>query len=202
MKKKAENSIGIILNINISTYRAILFDKFLGKINIPMFQKFNTSNNLCNGALISYSLNIENEKAKIQGINIIDVPFLIAKKNILFFHHIIELCNFFVPIGLPSNELFEMLNFAFYSFDEELNNLQKQKIFLTKFFLSIGNYPENEALKSYIYEIMKIPIDTVINTQIDLKDEKELNLWILKCMNMNPYFKYFKTTNFLNKFII
>lgn len=191
---------GIILRVDFSNKQKIaIFDRDLGKLELNVWSDKSRSLNLCNGMLINYVIGRQS-RPLINNINIINAPFELAKLNILFLHHILELSYYFTSPGIEDVELFDLIYFLFYSFDQ-LENLRLQKIILVRFFLLLGFYPEDDGAKNYFYYLMSIPIDSIMDVAIDLKYEKELDLWIMKCINMHPYARSFKTMHFLNKIV-
>lgn len=191
---------GIILRVDFSNKQKIaIYDRALGKLEFNVWSDKSRNLNLCNGMLINYVIG-KDSRLLINNINIINAPFELAKLNILFLHHILELSYYFTSPGVEDVELFDLIYFLFYSFDQ-LENLRLQKIILVRFFLLLGFYPEDDGAKNYFYYLMSIPIDSIMAMAIDLKYEKELDLWIMKCINMHPYARSFKTKHFLNKIV-
>lgn len=194
------NNTAIILKTDFPNKQKItILDQALGKLDLWVDHKAKNLY-LCNGMLLKYDQS-KGPKQVIKNIEIIDIPFALAKLNILFFHHILELCYYFIPEAVEEVEIFDLICFLLYSF-EEVENLQLQKVILSRFFLLLGLYPEDGMSKKYFHYLMSIPIDRITNTAIDLKYEKELDLWIIKCVNMHPYSRSFKTMHFLNKIVV
>lgn len=194
------SNTGIVLKTFLpDKYKVIIFDRSLGKFDaiVPSTIKHF---NLCNGLLVNYNYQLKGKLQFIDNINIINDPFLLAQNDLLFFHHILELCYYFIPMGISCDDLFDFIKFLFFS-PQKLKTVKSQKILLCRFFLLLGMYPECKTSPKFNY-LMSIPIDIVDNELIDLENEKELNLWIIKCINIHPYAKSFKTINFLTEVVI
>ncbi len=190
-------NLAIVLKSNFPiNQRVTIFDKTLGKIEASVLRKDII---LSNGMLFSYNFSQNNTFQIIKDIYFIEMP-CIEKSNLMFFHNVLELCNYFLPFGISFYELFDYLNFLYISFDK-IQTLQVQKIFLSKFFLILGFYPEINTSSTFDY-IMYLPIDRAVNETINLTIEKELNTWIINCINMHPHIRAFKTFKFLNEIAI
>lgn len=175
--------------------KILIFDRTMGKLNVSL--SANKISNLCNGTIFTYDFNEKNTFFIINNLNILDVPLNIGKTNILFLHNILEICYYFLPFGVVSNELFDLISFLYFYFDKFQTD-QLQKFFLCRVFLILGIYPEVK-MSDYFNYVMSLPIDMVDKNSIDLSLDKELNLWIIKCMQIHPYKNSLKTINFLTR---
>lgn len=194
-----QKNYGIILKTYFPyNYKIVLFDAELGKIESILRIKKNQNYRLCNGMLINYLQTHKNNKFFIHDIEIIELPYISHHSQFLFFHHILELCYFFLPNNMKATEIFDLINF-FYKDSEKLKNIQAQKIFLCKLLLLLGIYPENIAVEEYFEAFFYNPIDNIIDKSLDLKFEKKLSSWIMTCINMHPQANLIKTKNFLTK---
>ena len=124
------------------------------------------------------------------------------KKNLLFFHHVFELCYYFIPVGLSSKNIFQHLLFLYRS-DKIFDNICLQKLFVGKLLFMLGVYPPeklfNESLYVNFVNLFSKPIDMLVKLDIDLEYKKKLNFWLLGCVNVHPCVGSFKTVHFLRK---
>lgn len=172
----------------------MLFDAVLGKIiGVP------NRDTLCSGALITYTLQQNRLCDMLRDIEILDVPFKLARIDILFFHHVLEMCYYSMPVGLPAPELFEWLE-LFCTSSALPTSVDKRKLLLLKLFGLLGMYPENQTLNTpNIHYLLSLPIDSIVHESIKLENEQEINNWLLGCVVVHPYVNYFKTITFLTK---
>src|SRR3990167_5743477 len=66
------------------------------------------------GSMIEYR--VDKHKGTLRYIKyhtIVGVPLSIARVDILFWHHVLELCYYFVPLGSFTQQLFELLEFLY-----------------------------------------------------------------------------------------
>lgn len=173
--------------------KVLILDRKLGKLFIASNNNSNLLR-LTNGCLFDYDLEIKNERNLINNVDVIR-NFYIGNSviktneqfnlNILFFHHILELYNFFIPIGFVYCQLFDLLYSIYDLLEEEYLTKKEQKLFLYKFFSLLGMCPINEK----IYK----------KDSVNFEDEKFLEKWINICINSHPNVNLLKTRNFLTR---
>lgn len=184
---------GIVLKRFFSKTRKIsLLDQQAGKIDcIP------STENICLGAIILYSKK-ENSRGLINDIETIALPMHLAQQDILFLHHLLELCYYFLPLETPLPEIFALIEFLYTVEDKPLTLTQK-KLFLIKFFALLGIYPDDKKFRTpQFYRIASEPIDIMLYQGLDLMDEQYLNDWLLSCVRHHPDMDTFKTMRFLD----
>ena len=142
----------------------VLLDEHLGKIEGITFKGF------CHGALLEYSVKKAGVRYFINDIQLLDMPFSWARENLLFFHHVLELYNYFIPWDMASDELFHLILFL-YTHPEKVESIAAQKAFLYAFFKLVGVHPE--------------------------EDGKSIEQWIKECIAEHPHVRSFKTTGYL-----
>lgn len=197
MKKK----IGIILKKYQPQKKTIcVLDSELGKIKcIPNIQSIQ---NIVLGSLIQYYITNNRSPyfiSSISSMEIIHIPFDIAISDITFLHHILEVCNQFIPINSPAEEIFILISYLYLS-SHKIKCKMKKKLFLFKLFTLLGIYPEGEKFQTlYFYKLATESIDTIISKNLNLESEKNLDNWLQYCLKSQPEFSNFKTVNFLYK---
>lgn len=182
---------GIILKLIPEKDLCIILDSLHGKIPCRSKSKI-----LLNGLEISYFLNKKKDYFFLEKITIENNPFEVAKENLFFLHHILELTNFFSPLEKPNEEIYNILNF-FLKYYPKFQSKIKQKIFLCKFFSLLGIYPDMKQISYNIFEFIISPIDIVVDIEIDLNIERILDLWINYGIETHPYYKKLNTRRFL-----
>lgn len=188
-----EKNTGIVLKTYLPQKCKIsVFDRELGKIvGVP------TRTDLSSGSCITYFTHKSNSVYFIQAIEIIDMPMALAHDDILFLHHVLELCYYFIPAGSPMPRLFNLL-LALYTSEKIIRNVQLKKIFLFQLFSMLGLYPEGSNFQTpYFHRLALTSIDMVELQTLDLVIEQELDAWLLSCIAVHPCAHNFKTVSFL-----
>src|SRR5262249_31943028 len=109
---------------------AVLLDEQLGKIEGIIIQR--SSQQLFHGALITCTLKKRGVCYLVKDIRIIDAPHYWARENFLFFHHILELCQSFLPWDKEPGNIFNLVKLL-YTHPEEISGTHDQKLFLEHF---------------------------------------------------------------------
>lgn len=190
-------NVGIVLkNYFPNKHKIILLDKELGKTEC-FLSKSDVAIKLSSGALFKYS-KVNSNSNFIGNLDIIESPLDQAKANILFFHHVLEICYYFMSMESPEPEIFNLLIQLYYNFDKYLD-AKFQKLFICRVFALLGLYPKDYATKSAKFlHFLSIPVDMITQAEIDLVIERLLNNWIAECFNLHPYAHLFKTKNYLS----
>lgn len=153
-------------SVRVST--VTLFDNQLGKIQGIEGRGISLSH----GAMITYHPVKKGFRYFLKDVSLIRMPLEWARENFLFFHHVLELYEHFVPWESHSETLFTLASFL-YSHSEALKSRQAQKRFLQSFYQRVGMFPETKDLT--------------------------LDQWIIACVNENPQVLKFKTAGFLKE---
>jgi hypothetical protein len=194
MKLLLGNYVGIILKKHErSQHTLVLFDSVLGKIDAIF-----TSMPIVHGAVLQYQMRERFGRYFIDNFEIIDVPIMQTHNDILFFHHILEICFYFLPMGDANVTIFNLLS-CLYATDRIIWNDQYYKqLFLFKLLTLIGVYDEHPILrKSSIERLISMSIDNMVAQPIDLECQKDILHWIRICVFGHPDIDNFKTTSFL-----
>lgn len=171
-----------------------VLDSKLGKIDcVP------NRTNICLGALIRYNVVIKRTIAYVENIDMITIPLTSNRSNLLFYHHVLELCYYFIPAECPVTNVFSLL--AFLCLVKESSfTVQQRKFFLCKLFFLFGIYPEDKQFQQqFFHRVMSESIDILVNATIDLRIEREVDKWLMRCLAVHPSVNYFKTVCFLSE---
>jgi hypothetical protein len=125
---------------------------------------------LSHGALISGNFSKREHRYKLSDVQILETPLYWARENFLFFHHVLELCNYFIPWDENMDDMFELMSFL-YTHPESLTSGSAQKKFLESFFKKLGMYPEHE--------------------------HATIESWIQSCINEHPQSQLLQTAGYL-----
>ncbi len=185
--------VAIVLRQLDSLHKIALLDRDVGRIDgIVSFP-------IGVGSLISYV--IEKRLGTwqfIRHVEVKDVPFAVARLDLLFWHHVLELCYYFVPAGSFTFQLFELLEFLYTVDKGTCWRTGSKKLYIFKLLILIGVYAKLPALPGLeIKRLQAIPFDMIANEVIDEQTEEELDLWLRTCVYEHPAIKKFNTVHFL-----
>lgn len=187
------NSSGIVLRQLETPHKVALIDHIAGRIDGILISP------VCLGAMLCYRIDKKQGTLHyLQDISVVAVPFAIARSDIMFWHHILELCYFFTPLGSMTNQLFELVKFL-YTIDTSMSWCeQSKKIYLFKLIALVGLYSKFPALSAVkLAHLHALPLDMIRNEWVDEQDEKILDEWLYRCMYEHPAIRKFKTVRFL-----
>lgn len=188
-----EKHTGIIIKKHIQSHKFVLIDSALGKI-----VGFVAHRKLHPGTLLMYTLNQRNNVVFIENIDIDVVPCAMAQDDILFLHHMLEICYYVLPVGVCARDVIILLQ-ELYKKEEKLSWIYK-KATIFKLMSILGLYPENNTTKKLLFHRLTTEsIDTIAQTIIDLSIEPELTKWIHSCILVHPHAKFFKTLSLYNR---
>ncbi len=188
--------IGIVIaSLAPRRNKVVLFDQEHGKcICVPDRTVIN------HGMLLSYFVRCDSKTEFLYATEVLAIPVPLLVSDLLFFHHIMELCYHFLPLASPSRSLFDLLSWLYNPEIARLNT-QQQKLFLCKFFAVLGIYPDEFAYDpARILKISFCAIDRMLAQNVDLGfRQEELDAWLLGCVLSHPYSAHFKTVHFLTQ---
>ena len=190
-----KKNIGFILKRYQPKKRTIaILDSSMGKIKcVPNKEIFTV------GALVKYGIKTNKSPYFLEQIEIIHIPFETATQDILFFHHVLEICYHFIPYHSPTDEAFGLLKYL-YLYPNRIQCNNDKKLFLFKLLTILGLYPEEIKFQTPHFHILATTsIDTIISKNLHLKSERKLDKWLHCCMTMQPEYSNLKTINFLYK---
>jgi hypothetical protein len=187
---------GIILKTYFPLKRKIVvLDQTAGKVSyVP------THEDVCVGTLIEYTVDVPRTGiAFLHNAHKIGLPLLLAQNDILFFHHVLELCYYFIPEGIPVEDVFLIVE-SLYVLEHSRFTTRFKKLLLMKLFVALGMYPEERAFqKPYFCRLASVSIDILVELDLDLKIERELDAWLRACITLHPHNEKFKTIRFLEE---
>lgn len=185
---------GIVLKRLNSPYKIALLDQERGRVDGIVTKA------PCVGSLLHYS--IERERGNyiyLSQCTITNLPFMLARQDILFWHHVLELCFYFIPIGYRIDSLFELLEFL-YTVDITIRwDVRSKKLYLFKLLAAIGLYDVLPQLvpESRVNQLLALPLNHIMHEQLDEKSEKVVNEWLRTCIAEHPQMGDFNTVHFL-----
>lgn len=190
-----EQSIGIILSHFFSrTGKIALLDKQYGRVDGIVY-----SNHVVVGALVHYTMRPKRTAYIIDDMNIHGMPTHLARQDILFLHHVLELCYHLIPVNSCVDGIFNLL-MCLYSTHVYKASVQYKKLFLFKLLTILGIYACSQKMNKALFDrLMYMPIDSMCDETLDLESEKELDIWLYYCITEHVRMDLLKTIDFLSK---
>ncbi|NRB21318.1 hypothetical protein HRU45_01070 [Candidatus Dependentiae bacterium] len=187
---------GIILRTYFPGKQKIaLLDRKKGK-----FDAVPPDENMSPGMIIVYNLPLSYSGCPfLSDVEIIEAPMALAKNDILFLHHLLELCYYLIPYGICDTFIFDLVYRAYESLErKKAHNMRYKFLVLFKLLAEVGMYPEDKTYHTpYYYKLAKGPIENgdldIINDDV----EHALNKWVYTCLSSHPCFGNLKTVHFL-----
>lgn len=171
----------------------IVLDDHLGKIEaVPPSDKYIA------GSLISYHAQMRGHLYFLYTIELLDMPLALAKDDILFFHHVLEIVYFTAPFSSSVPEIYELVHQLYGPYHGPHSN-QFKIVFLFKLLVALGMHPEELRFHDPNYYLLaRESIDTIINKSIHLDIKQTLHEWVRACVLVHPLVHVFKTMHFLD----
>lgn len=190
------SGIGIILRTWYPERSStLIFDESRGLVRARVYGK-DEWRKVQHGALVTYELVEQGERIFVQNLNLIAFPDLWARKELSFLHHVLELCAVFIQPNGAERALFRHLcqwyeGVLFCENNEDAD--WERLIFLTRFFLLIGCYPDDDTYPTVRF--------IARNPQVDGEDRVAkrpvITRWLRECVALHPMSSKFKTVTFL-----
>ncbi len=191
--KISSGHIGVVLkNYEPKSSKIALVDKELGRIDGVVF-----SRTICVGSLLHYDVQRGRNGYLLEHVKVDNLPLALARSDLLFFHHVLELCYYFIPVASEVAGIFELLQFL-YTVEYSACSKQSKKLFVLKLLATIGLYSEvSDMHEQTIRKLLAVPLNMIVHELLDEASEKIMDDWLLRCIAEHPFVKYFNTMHFL-----
>lgn len=173
-------------------HKVSLLDRSLGHITgILIYERLSV------GTVLSYTIQLSQGRYFIKDVELVEMPLRLASQDMLFLHHILELCHHFIPEGVHAERVYDLLLFIF---DRMVITNKQKKIFLCVLYVLLGLYSDGELIyNSYMYELEQRPLHDMIDKDIDINIEKNISRWLYQCISMHIDVQQLKTVHFLDE---
>lgn len=152
---------------------------------------------ICVGTIVQYQVDNSLALPCMRAMEKIALPLHLDIHDLLFFHHILELCYYFVPVASHMPEVYALIE-PFIMQERMLNSVAEKKFFLVNLFTAFGVTPEHEQTHAALYAYQYgISVDSAGDNTIELDIERVVDAWLLQCLSLHPYADQFKTMHFL-----
>lgn len=189
-----EKKNGIILKTFFpKKMKMVVLDQQLGKIEaVPPSDLFTA------GSLLSYHPQQRSNIYFLYEISLIDMPLNLAKDDILFLHHVLEICYFCAPFDNSVPEIFTMI-LQLYHENSQVYGYTFKIAFLFKLLILLGMHPDEPRFQHpFYYHLARESIDTIMDKSIHLDTKQTLHEWVRSCIAIHPLVHAFKTMHFLD----
>lgn len=172
-----------------------LIDERIGRMNVLAYNK-----HLPSGTLIRYSTQQRRYGLPVlEGASIEQMPLHIARDDILFLHHILELCYYFIPLGSCTSGIFDLLQFL-YSTECALWNDAVKKFYAFRLLTAIGQYSVQPAIhQEHYHQLCALSVDELAESCLVIEYQQAIEQWLHHCVYEHPYICQFKTAHFLTR---
>lgn len=171
-----------------------LIDQQKGRINGILHNK-----PIIEGSVIQYTVDAMTKSSILKDVEYVYIPLQWGKKNLLFLHHILEICYFFIPLSSCAEGIFDLLCFLF-RMQEASWSIINQKIFLCKLFLLLGVYPHMSFLKTDVASrLFYISLEDMLQLKVDLQEQRIMDQWLKQCIAQHHMSLDFKTMIFFKE---
>lgn len=145
------------------------------------------------GSLVMYTIDKKKQNPLfLYQIELQEAPFALAREDILFLHHILEICYYFIPIGSDATVIYNQLQLL-YAPAHWMKSILLKKVFLVKLFAFLGIYPEEKKIRKPFFHAIIINSFLNLLEQDFSENEEEINVWLHRCIVSHPQIDKFKT---------
>lgn len=174
--------------------RVALLDQKKGRLNARGIKQ-----SFIEGSIIEYSAEIKYGTLFIQSSEYLYMPLSWAVHDILFLHHVLEICYRFIPLESCVDGIFDLLCLLFKNEQSEWK-ISAKKMFLCRLFLLVGMYPQTNFIKTKIaMSLLYISMEDMIQLKIDKNDQLLMDRWLIECISKHHLGFDFKTIGFLTE---
>jgi len=173
--KKAHT--GIVLRFFAEKSRIIIFDRYAGKFVATCFS------DVAAGAYISYELSGYGSYKRVKISELLHVPLLLARSNIILLHQVLEICDVSLPLESIDSAVYDLLVWLCTIAQDTLHEHQRDLI-LAKLFVLLGLHTTYSIIcESCIVLIHNSSVDTIDSITLDSKCAEKLKSWLYHCLS-------------------
>jgi hypothetical protein len=186
---------GIVLKSwHTTKCKLALLDMRYGRIDASSYKSIHSP-----GLLLSYTLESVRGRLMISDVMIENSPLYLAQEDILFLHHVLELCSTLIPIGSCTQGIFALL-LTLYESHHQLQARQHKKLFIFKLLALLGIASCHYHMRVLtLHQLHTISIDTSMKESLHLESEKDLDNWLQHTIAEYTNIDQLQTIHFLHK---
>jgi hypothetical protein len=185
---------GIVLRTwHTKKSKIALLDAHYGRIDTNAYTPIDSA-----GVLLTYGVESRRGRLIITDVRIENSPLYVAQEDILFLHHVLELCSLFVPVGSCTQGLFSLL-LKLYEPRNYLQARQYKKFFIFKLLVLLGIASCHYHMRLLtVHQLHGCSIDTFVEESLHLESEKDLDSWLQHTIAEYSNIDQLKTVHFLH----
>lgn len=191
-----KKSLGIVLKKQVPRRQKIsLLDRHFGRIEaVPM--SMHAALRMGNGAVVEYTLE-KKQPFLLHDITLLESMSEVSPKDLLFFHHLLEMSYYGIPLEGQAEDIFELLVLTLRNLDHICVQSSRQKLVVSKLFLLMGA-DVNRAVEPILQQLSQVgELLQWVALDIDEENEQALDVWIYQYIQHHPCAHLFKTIQFL-----
>ncbi|HJM68613.1 MAG TPA: hypothetical protein QGF02_01585 [Candidatus Babeliales bacterium] len=192
-----KKSIGIVLKKQFPRHQKIsLLDQTYGRIEaIPI--SVHAIARVSHGSLVEYVAEQQGHHFVLHEMQLLETLPRMTEQSMLFFHHVLEIVYYDVPLGAASDDLFHLLTSIQQHLVHICADTSLQKLALGKLYLLLGAdvHSSVEAILQQALKSQDILQMTAI--EVDQTSEHALDAWMHSYIQTHPCAHMFKTIHFL-----
>ena len=208
-----EKECGIVLKrFTTSQHKFYLLAGSLGKIALVVFNQ-GVMRRIQVGTLIEFDFpKKQGNVHTAQQLAISLLPITQKPDDLLWLHHMLELCYYFIPLHQPSTECFIILKNSLTLLahsDQFLDWETVKKLCLGALLLCLGFFPPDHLQRPIIMtkNALFLSVDFQDAQKVEFLSKhlkkfctvahEELDMWLLQCIQSHPRVNMFKTIHFM-----
>jgi hypothetical protein len=192
-------SQGIILYSRMPTRHMItLFDCVRGKLDCQL-RMGKQIPPLAHGTLVEYRIHEQRDMFVASFIEPLAVPNDWVREDIYFLHHVLELCNIFIPLHQASKETYTLLSALYSPFRSTMRLGLFKKVFLCKLHTLLGMYPAEEVHDPFLSSLISCAGDSMFELHYDTEIESRLAMWLYQSLHAANAHDCLKTFSFVKR---
>jgi len=210
-----QTDIGFVLKrMNLATMTYSFIAKRAGKINLRVYTGKHDMP-FAIGTCIGYTLHSgKTARWSTKDTTLVSYPPAQCVSDLYWYHHLMELCHYFIPLDMPCGEIVEYLDMLFCLVsacsDRDAAHIHSLKrLSIVRLLIFFGWYPDKKLYNDVL------TFQQMLETSVDFPDSQKVILvaqmmsyvshvqgpdvetWIMQCIQRHPRARAFKTVRFL-----
>ena len=193
-----KKSIGVVLKKQFPRHQKIsLLDQAFGRLEgVPT--SLHAIARVSHGSLVEYVVEPQGQVYFLHEMQLIENMHYSAEQDILFFHHVLEMIYYGVPVGAIPDDIYDLLTSIQKNLTHVCTKPSMKKLSIGKLFVLLGADVDG-SVENILKEALRFhDILEMISIEIDQTSENALDAWIHQYIQTHPFSHMFKTIHFLN----
>lgn len=194
------HTYGIVLYRNAQNpHRMRVFDHQCGPIDVSIMGTIPPL-----GALIQYTKEKKQVVYVVRNQHVLRLPSFAHVDDVFFFHHVLEICYYFVPLFHCEQEVLSLVGILYKKDSSVWKTTYGKAIFLCKLLSIIGVHPvsPDESYYTIASCVQRYSLEQLLQAAISHEITHDLAQWIFICLHAHPDISKFKTMKFFKESIL